>query len=182
MKNAMLCVALMLGTVAAQAQTVTLLTPTTASGERVVRVETTVKQSPQQVWKSFVTEPGLKCWVAPVITLDLRTGGMLSTNYNKAGSIGGPGTIRLKILNYVENEVMTFGVALNDHFSKKLQAEDDNLQEIIQLQRLPDGGTRIVSNMVGWGAGEDWDKAFKFFGKGNEYAYQVLAKCLNEGK
>jgi uncharacterized protein YndB with AHSA1/START domain len=182
MKRRLLCVAFILTVADVHAQAVRLLTPTTSVGERVVRVEATVRQPPEQVWKSFVTAPGLKCWVAPVIALDLRTGGTLSTNYDKAGSIGGPGTIRLKILNYVENEVMTFGVELNDQFSSKLQAEDERLQEIIQLQRLPDGGTRIVSNMVGWGTGADWDKAYKFFASGNKSSYEALAKCLGGGK
>jgi uncharacterized protein YndB with AHSA1/START domain len=151
-----------------------------ASGERVVRVETTLRQSPELVWAAFSTEEGLRCWVAPVVRLDLRTGGSLATNYDKAAAIGSPGTISLAILNYVEKEEITFKVKLNEAFSERLRSEDDRLQEVVQLQRLADGGTRVVSSMVGWGSGEEWDKAFEFFVRGNEWTYRNLAKCFSK--
>jgi uncharacterized protein YndB with AHSA1/START domain len=127
-------------------------TPRTRSGERVVRIETTLRPSPETTWKAFSTEEGLRCWAAPLVRLDLRTGGSLETNYDKAAGIGGPGTISLRILNYVEGEVLTFKAELNDSFSERLRAEDDRLQEVVQLQRLPNGGTRVVSSMVGGAA------------------------------
>jgi uncharacterized protein YndB with AHSA1/START domain len=149
-----------------------------ASGERAVRVDATLKQPPETTWKFFSTEDGLKCWAAPVIRLDLRIGGSLKSNYDRSASIGDAGTISLGILNYVENEVMTYKVSLNDAFSAELRSQDGNLQEIIQLQRRPDGGTHLVSSMVGWGTGAEWDKAVVFFEKGNEWSYQQLAKCV----
>ncbi len=30
--------------------------------------------------------------------------------------------------------------------------------------------------MIGWGVGDDWDKAYNFFAKGNEWTYQELLK------
>jgi hypothetical protein len=32
--------------------------------------------------------------------------------------------------------------------------------------------------MVGWGQGEEWDKAYGFFVKGNEWSYQELLKLF----
>jgi hypothetical protein len=159
------------------AQDVKTTTTRTTSGERVVRVETTLRQTPETTWKWFSAEEGLKCWVAPLVRLDLRTGGVLETNYDKSSAIGGAGTISLRILNYVENEVMTFKVKLNEAFSERLQSEDDNLQEVIQLQRLPNGTTCLVSSMVCCGSGADWDRAITFFARGNEWSYKELAKC-----
>jgi uncharacterized protein YndB with AHSA1/START domain len=163
------------------AQEVKTTTPRTASGERVVRVETTLRQSPETVWQAFATEAGLRCWAAPVIKLDLRTGGSMAANYDKNAAIGGAGTITSGILNYVENEEITYKVKLTDEFAASLRAEDGNLQEVVQLQRLGNGGTRVVSSMVGWGRGEAWDKTFDFFVKGNEWSYKNLAKCHAAG-
>ena len=154
----------------------------TKTGEQVVTVEAIFKPPPASVWKWFSTEEGYKCWAAPVVRLDLRTGGKLETNYNKSAAIGDPGTISLDILNYVETEVLTFKVKLNESFSDRLRSEDDKLQEIIQLQRLPGGGTRMVSSMVGWGTGPDWDKAVAFFARGNEWTYKNLSVCVSGGK
>lgn len=36
--------------------------------------------------------------------------------------------------------------------------------------------TKIVSSMIGWGKGTDWDKTYDFFTKGNEWTYQELIK------
>lgn len=154
--------------------------PRTASGERVLRVETELRQSPETVWKAFATEEGLRCWVAPVVRLDLRTNGVLLTNYDKAAVIGGPGTISLAIVNYVENEEITFKVRLNGTFPERLQREDGRLQEVVEFQRQRDGGTKVVSSMVGWGTGEEWDKAFEFFARGNQWSYENLAKCFSQ--
>jgi uncharacterized protein YndB with AHSA1/START domain len=153
-----------------------------APSERAVRVEATWSQSPEITWKYFATEDGLRCWAAPVVRLDLRIGGSLQSNHGKKAVIGDPGTISLGIVNYVENEIMTYRVKLNDEFSAQLRSEDGNLQEIIQLQRLRNGGTRLVSTMVGWGKGAEWDKAAAFFAKGNEWSYQQLAKCVADSK
>jgi uncharacterized protein YndB with AHSA1/START domain len=155
--------------------------PHTVSGERVLRVETMLQQPLERVWKAFSTEEGLRCWIAPVVRLDLRTGGSLSTNYDETAAIGGPGTISLVILNYVEGEEITFRVKLNRTFSERLRSEDGNLQEVVEFRRLPGGGTKVVSSMVGWGSGEEWDKAFEFFARGNEWTYENLVKCFAQG-
>lgn len=153
----------------------------TSSGERVLSVETSFAQPPSSIWNWFSNEQRLKCWIAPVVRLDLKTGGTLQTNYTKSASIGDPGTIALEILNYVEPEILTFKIKLNETFSERLRSEDGNLQEIIQLQRLPNGGTRMVSSMVGWGTGKEWDKAIAFFAQGNEWTYKNLATCVAGG-
>ena len=33
--------------------------------------------------------------------------------------------------------------------------------------------------MIGWGQGDDWDKAYAFFVKGNTWTYEELLKSLN---
>jgi uncharacterized protein YndB with AHSA1/START domain len=169
--------ALLLSTTTLMAQEVKTTTSHSLTGGTVVRVEGTVAQSPQEVWKFFSTEKGLRCWAAPVVRLDLRIGGKLETNYDAKSSIGGPGTITLGIVNFVEAEFLTFKVKLNDSFSEVLQAEDDHLQEVVRFEKLPSGGTRIISTMIGWGTDPEWSKVVDFFAKGNETSYKDLAKC-----
>ena len=69
-------------------------------------------------------------------------------------------------------------VELNNNFSKKVQEEDTCLQEIIQFESVAPGKTKITSSMIGWGQGEDWDKTYEFFVKGNEWTYQELLKLF----
>jgi hypothetical protein len=164
----------------ASAQQVHTTNLVTESKERVLQIEAIIPASPKAVWKAFATEEGLKKWVAPVVALDLRIGGTLSTHYDKTASIGGPGTIRLGIVNYLEGELMTYKVNLTSSFKAKARAEDQNLQEIVQIVPWTNGTTKVVSSMLGWGTGTEWDETYKFFAKGNAWSYQQLVKCFSE--
>jgi hypothetical protein len=57
-------------------------------------------------------------------------------------------------------------VELNEKFSKSVQNEDENLQEIIQFEYLGPKETKIISSMIGWGQGDEWIKTYNFFCKG----------------
>jgi hypothetical protein len=173
---------LILGSISVSAQEVRDTSYTASTGERVLRIETILPISVDSVWLSFSTPKGLSSWVAPVVSLDLRTGGMLSTNYDKNAAIGSPGTIYLPILNYLDGEMITFKVNLNEAFPKKVREEDKNLQEIIQLVKLGNQKTKVVSSMVGWGQGKQWEDTFNFFSKGNRWTYTQLVKAMTNEK
>jgi uncharacterized protein YndB with AHSA1/START domain len=149
-----------------------------ASAGRVLRIETLLPVSRELVWRAFSTEQGLAEWVAPVVAIDLRAGGSLLTHYDADAAIGDPGTISTRILNVLEGELITFKVELNESFSERLQAEDGNLQEIVQIRSEGENLTRVVSSMVGWGIGPEWDATYNFFVTGNEWTYRQLREAL----
>ncbi len=43
----------------------------TKAGERVLRIETTVPASVNEVWEAWITKDGLKQWIAPVAEINL---------------------------------------------------------------------------------------------------------------
>jgi hypothetical protein len=180
--SAVLAVVIFLPTVGASAQVVRNTSFQMGSGERVLRIESTVPASKDEVWKALTTPDGLKKWIAPVVAIDLRIGGSLSTNYDKTAAIGSPGTIRMGILNYLEGEMITLRVTLNNKFSAKVRSQGGNLQEIIQIDSSADGTTKVISSMVGWGVGKDWDDAYQFLARGNEWTYQQLVKSFSNGQ
>jgi uncharacterized protein YndB with AHSA1/START domain len=173
-------VALGLAPVFAAAQTVQNTSPPATARERALRIEVVVPNSRNDVWDAFTTVEGLRKWVAPVVALDLRAGGSLFANYDESAEIGDPGTIETTILNYLDGELITFKVNLNESFSDQLRSEDSNLQEIVQFVSVDDGTTKLISTMVGWGAGPDWDEAYNFFARGNEWTYRQLVGALEE--
>ena len=164
---------------AGSAQEVHNTSYSTKAGERVLRIETIVPMPLEQVWNAWTTQDGLKEWIAPVVAIDFRIGGTISTNYDRKTKIGDSGTITLPITNYIERQLITLKVNLNDSFARKARDEDQNLQEIVQIADIGDGKTKLVSSMVGWGAGKEWDDAYAFFARGNEWTYQQLAKYLS---
>lgn len=150
----------------------------TSTGEKVLRLEVVLPVGKAEAWKLFSTEEGWKRWAAPVVSMDFKVGGQVLTNYDKSKRAGDLGTIRLPIINYLEGEMITLKVILNESFADRARQEDKNLQEVIQLFDAGQGRTRVVSSMVGWGTGPDWDKTYEFFRKGNRWTYQQLLKLF----
>ena len=149
--------------------------------ERFLRLELIVNTPIREVWKAFTTEEGMKTWMSPVVKADFRIGGSVKTNYNKNAIIGDKGTITLGITNYIPDELITYKVTLTDAFPEKCRMEDQNLQEIVQFKSLGKEKTKIISNMIGWGIGKEWDETYFFFEKGNEWSYEQLIKRFDSG-
>lgn len=148
------------------------------TGERVLRIETLVPVPLDRVWDAWSTDTGLQGWIAPVAHINLRTGGMITTHYDRRARLGDPGTIRLPITGYLEKQLIVLKVVLSDDFPKKVRDEQGNLQEIVQFLDLGGGRTKIISSMVGWGDGKEWDQTYDFFARGNRWTYQQLCKYL----
>ena len=148
------------------------------SKERVLQLSIIVPLSVEELWKYFSTDPKLSKWIAPVAHIELKSGGYIVTNYDKTKSLSDSSSIKLGIISYLENELLILKVDLNNNFSKQLQDEDQNLQEIIQFVSIDAGKTKIISSMIGWGQGKDWEKTYDFFLKGNEWTYNELLKVI----
>lgn len=132
----------------------------------------------KEAWKFFSEDAKLAQWIAPVAHIELKSGGYILTNYDKTKSLADSSSIKLGIISYLQHELLILKVDLNNNFSKKVQDEDQLLQEIIQFIPIAPGKTKIISSMIGWGQGKDWDKTYDFFLKGNEWTYKELLKVL----
>jgi hypothetical protein len=148
------------------------------SNEKVLQLSITVPVEVAEAWSYFTIDSKLTKWIAPVAHIELKSGGYIVTNYDKTKSISDSSSIKLGIISYLENKLMILKVDLNNNFSKKVQEEDQNLQEIIELVPVAPGKTKIISSMLGWGQGKDWEKAYDFFLKGNEWTYKELLKLI----
>ena len=164
--------------IAVNAQSISNTSYQTTSGEKVLRLEFVLPISQTDAWRYFSNDDMLAKWAAPLAHIELRTGGYLVTNYDKAKSLSDTSSIRTTITNYIEGQLLTLKVKLNNSFPKSTQNEDQNLQEIIQLIQVDPQHTKIVSSMVGWGQGEEWDKTYSFFDKGNTWTYDQLLKLF----
>ncbi|MCX6275664.1 MAG: SRPBCC domain-containing protein [Bacteroidetes bacterium] len=170
---AMVCIALFSRDLKAQ---VTNTSYVTQYGEKVLQFSLVVPVQKEAAWKLFTTDDGLKKWIAPVAKIDMKTGGSIWTNYDAKKTFSDSTSIRLGIINYLENEMLSLKVNLNNNFPAGVQQEDNNLQEVIQLVETGKGKTKIISSMVGWGKGADWDIAYAFFEKGNDWTFKEIEK------
>lgn len=178
MKNILLSLLAITFLLSAKAQDVKNTSYTDSGGERVLRLEVILPVDKATAWQYFTTDEKLRLWIAPLAHIELKTGGYIITNYDKNKTLDDKSSIKLDIINYLQGEMLTLKVKLNDNFSKKAQAEDQNLQEIIQLVEVDKTHTKIISSMIGWGQGPDWDKTYSFFVKGNEWTYKEILKLF----
>ncbi|HEY5139023.1 MAG TPA: hypothetical protein VIJ25_06850, partial [Methylococcales bacterium] len=148
------------------------------NGEKVLQLEAVLPVNFTDAWQLFTTDAQLMKWIAPVAHIELKTGGYILTNYDKTKSLSDSSSIKLGIINFLENELLTLKVNLNNSFSPKAKAEDGNLQEIIQFVYISPKETKVVSSMVGWGKGEEWDKTYGFFERGNIWTYEEMLKLF----
>jgi len=177
MKTKIYLVALFtIGALAVNGQTVQNTSYTMQNGEKVLRLEAVLPVDMKEAWQLFTTDENLMKWIAPVAHIELKTGGYILTNYDKAKPLSDSSSIRLGIINYLENELLTLKVNLDGSFPKKVQAEDGNLQEIIQFKYVGPKETKVISSMIGWGQGEDWEKTYGFFDRGNTWTYGEILK------
>ncbi len=146
------------------------------AGEKVLRLECTLSIGFTETWKLFTTDEKLQKWIAPLAHIELKSGGYILTNYDKSKSLSDSSSIKLPIISFIDNEILVLKVILNDNFVKIVRESDANLQEVIQFIKVDNKHTKIVSSMLGWGTGVDWDKTYDFFVKGNEWTYQELLK------
>ena len=150
------------------------------SGEKVLRLECELPADHSTAWKYFTQDEKIKMWMAPLAHIELKSGGYIVTNYDKTKLLSDSTSIVLPIISFIDNELLVLKVNLNNSFPKSTRDSDDQLQEIIQLIKVGEKRTRIISSMTGWGNGSEWDKTYDFFAKGNEWTYNELLKCFNQ--
>nr|WP_294949179.1 hypothetical protein [uncultured Mucilaginibacter sp.] len=148
----------------------------TPAGERVLQLEMVLDVDAASAWKLLSTDEGLVKWVAPVAHIQLKKNGSIVTNYDKDKPLTDSSSIKLPILDYTKGKMLTLKVELNNNFAKSVQNTDDNLKEIIRLEKIDATHTRLISSMMGFGTGPDWDKTYDFFVRGNTYTYEELLK------
>lgn len=146
------------------------------SGEKVLRLDMTLPVNLATAWELFTNDAKLKKWIAPLAHIELRSGGYIITNYDSTKQLSDSSSIKLPITSFIDKELLVLKVILNSNFAGSVRNSDSNLQEVIQFKKISDQQTQIISSMIGWGKGSDWDKAYDFFVRGNEWTYRELLK------
>jgi uncharacterized protein YndB with AHSA1/START domain len=148
------------------------------NGERVLQLSIEIAAPPAKVWKGFVDEETLRHWNAPVVHVDLRNGGEIEESYDPKAKLGGGQTIHHRILTYLPERLL---VLQNISTPPGLPGAEayPRIVQVIQLEPLADGGTRVTLSGAGYGAGRSFDQLYSFFAEGNA-GYLKSLKALSE--
>ena len=160
------------------AETVTNSSFVQPNGERVLQLSIDIAAPPARVWKAFVDEDTLRHWNAPVVHVDLRNGGDIEQSYDPKVRLGSGQTIHHRILTYLPERLLVLQ-NISTPAGLPGQTAYPKILQIIQLDPLPNGGTRVTLSGSGYGKGADFDQLYAFFASGNA-GYLTSLKQLSE--
>lgn len=150
------------------------------SGERVLRHEVTVNAGLTDVWEALTTSEGLMSFMAPVVHVELKTGGVFDSNYRVGSKLGDPGAIHNRVLNYVPMEMFSIKVNLTEQFPPRPR-DAGTLFAVLTFKDAGGKQALVSESMLGWGEGEDWNQVYEFFNRGNAFTLGQLARRFEKG-
>ncbi|MEM8486898.1 MAG: SRPBCC domain-containing protein [Bacteroidota bacterium] len=150
----------------------------TTAGELILTQEVVIHASLEEVWDAYTTEAGWAKWSAPLVSIDLRAGGIIRTNYNAEGTLDDETTNTLFIRNYVPYQLITLQADIAPNWPEFMKSDADNLYNVVLFESLGENKTRLVSHGMGYQNNEKYWDLMAFFIKGNEMSYQKLKEVL----
>lgn len=154
--------------------TVLALTASAQAGGRTLVTQGVIDATPHEVWEAFTVDSEITKWMVAVAHMDLRIGGTLETSYDEKAKIGDPKNIRLEILSYEPDRMLSFTFVMPKMF-EQAHAENGHW-DVIRFEPLSPHKTLVTETIYGWGEGPDWDRAYAFFDKGNAWTMEQLQK------
>ena len=109
-----------------------------------------------EVWKAFTTTDGLKSWLAPEVSVELRKGGAWLVKF--PGSTAG-GTI----VSFVPQKELVLSALAPDRFPHVRAARTRAV-----FTFTPKGNNTLVRlTQTGWQSGKEWDAAYEYLASAN---------------
>lgn len=151
-----------------------------AESNSTLRHEAMIDAPAKEVWKAFTTSEGLKSWMAPHASIDLRVGGKMLANYHADGKLGDENTIENTILSF-EPERMISIQATKPPAGFPFKASIKDMWSVMYFE--PVGADRTRLSLCGMGFKDDAEsmKMREFFDKGNAYTLEQLRKKFGRG-
>jgi uncharacterized protein YndB with AHSA1/START domain len=119
-----------------------------------------LKAPVEKAWNAWTTSQGIASFFAPAGSVDLRVDGLYEIYFHPAAQPGQRGAEGMRILDL---EPMTrFAFTWNSPPSIP-KIREQRTVVILDFAPLDANRTRVIFTQIGWGKGDDWDKAYDYF-------------------
>ena len=143
----------------------------TSEPPRQLVIEVEVPAPVSEVWKAFSTSEGLRTWLFPHATVELKPGGDWLVRF-PGGSTGG-GTI----VSFVPEKEIVISALAPDKFP---HVRAERTRAVFQFE--PRGNATIVRlTQSGWKSGDEWTNAYEYLLAGNAQLLASLHKRFVNG-
>jgi len=132
------------------------------SPERVIRAETIVGASRDEVWGAWTTDEGIKSFLAPSCNIDLRVNGSYEVFFDLEAEPGRRGGEGVRILALEPKRMLSITWNAPPHLS---EVRKQWTHVTVRFEEIQKGQTRVTLTHDGWGEGKEWNKAFAYFAR-----------------
>ncbi len=137
--------------------------PPSETSTSALVIELSIPAPLHDVWEAFTTDAGLKTWLAPDVSVELKPGGDWLARF--PGSTGG-GTI----LSFVPEKEVVISALAPDRFPHVRAARTR-----AAFQFTANGNSTVVRlSQTGWQRGAEWDAAYEYLAAGNAQLLGML--------
>ncbi len=132
--------------------------------DRILRKDTLVRATPNDVWHAWTTSEGLARFFTPDSKVELRISGpyelyMGMTAPDESGLRGSEGC---RLLSYIPREMLAFEWNFPPAVMS-LRKSGARTQVVLRFTELPDGSVKVRLAQLGWQAGPEWDAGYAYF-------------------
>jgi uncharacterized protein YndB with AHSA1/START domain len=139
--------------------------------EKTLRFEVTVPARVEEVWAAFTTDAGLKTWLWPDVSVDLREGGDWLARFS-ATSVGG-GTI----VSFTPQRQIEMRAMAPEQFPEVRRERTTAVFEFEPAGKQ----TRVTLTQTGWKSGKEWEDAYEYLASGNAQLLEQLYTRFAKG-
>lgn len=151
-----------------------------ADGARTLCHEIELGAPAADVWALFATSDGLRSWMAPVVAIDARAGGMMEASYTPSARIGDVGNILNRIAAISPGERLAISIARAPPGFPHADIAGE-LTTLIELEPIDAARTRVRVTMRGYRQGEGFDVLYRHFNAGNAWTLRKLEERVRTG-
>lgn len=127
---------------------------------RVIREEAVVGACVEEVWNAWVTEEGVKSFLAPACSIDVRVDGPYEILFDPGTEPGQRGAEGVRILAFEPKKMLSFTWNAPPELP---EVRKQWTHVVIRFEELPGDRTKLTLTHDGWGEGKEWDEAFAYF-------------------
>jgi uncharacterized protein YndB with AHSA1/START domain len=140
--------------------------------ERLLRHEFTVNAPASAVWRAWSSTAGLQSFLAAKANVELAIGGAYEVFFDPSDERFS--TKGCKLMSYVPQEMISFQWTLPRDMFPELAGSPTWV--VVQLRPAGADRTEVSITQLGWGTGENWDRAYDHMPAG----WQMVAKQLEQ--
>jgi uncharacterized protein YndB with AHSA1/START domain len=145
---------------------------------RILRKETLVPATLEEIWHAWTTTEGTKTFFAPQARVELAVGGTYEILFNLDAPEGSRGSEGCVVLSFLPLEMLSFSWSAPPEFG---ELRSWHTIVVLGFEHVEPGKVKVVLWHHGWGKGEDWNRLYDYFDKAWSYVLSNLKKRFVAG-